>query len=409
MPAPALRRPALRLCRHTPLRRVGGHGFRAPTSRRSGRRRRHGVLRSRLLRWRGRDADARSPGTGRRAALALLQHRSMQPVAGLAAHRTASAPDRPRHPHQRRSTAGLPRVAESPMRDAGRDAAAGGVCDVPQRQVAPRVGGVGALRRVADAARLRSLLRHAVGLRELLSPDHADAHGGQRRARGGRARVLLHRRHHAGSGGLRQSAGQPRARAPVLPLHGVHGAALAAARAAGRHRAVSRRLRCRMGRAARGAAETAGGRGDHAGRDDAERSRSKPARVAGCAAPGVAARADAGVRRADRPDGSGHRAHRDGAGRDRGAREHALPVPVGQRRERRAPADRRCRELPPPARHRAAFDLGRRAAAHRQLAGHRARAPRTPTRAMGGRGPTSPTRRSASTSAGSTKVGSRRR
>ena len=222
MPDPARRYAAraVRLCRPTPLRRVGGHGIRAPTSRRSRRRGRHGVFRSRLLRRRGRDADPRSPGAGRRAALALLQHRALQPVAGLAAHRTASAPDRPRHPHQRRSAAGLPRVAESSVRDAGRDAAAGGVCDVPQRQVASRVGGVDAVRRVADAAGLRSLLRHAVGVRELLSPHHADAHGGQRRARGGGARVLLHRRHHAGSGGLRQGAGaaaSPGARSSSTP------------------------------------------------------------------------------------------------------------------------------------------------------------------------------------------------
>ena len=50
-----------------------------------------------------------------------------------------------------------------------------------------------------------------------------------------------------------------------------------------------------------------------------------------------------GLRRADRPHGSGHRPHPEGAGRDRPARQHACHLPVRQRRLRRGHSGRRHR------------------------------------------------------------------
>ena len=306
---------------------------------------------------------------------------------------------------------GYPGSLNRSVRDAGRDAAAGGVCDVPQRQVASRVGGVDAVRRVADAAGLRSLLRHAVGVRQLLSPDHADAHGGQRRARGGGARVSstpTPSRDEAEAFVRAQGSREPGRpfflytayTAPHWPLHAP----------AGRHRAVSRRVRRGLGRAARSAAETAGGRGDHAGRDDAERPRSDPAARGGMRRDPAwqLARMQAYAAQIDRMDrGIGRIV--DGAGGDRGARRtrssSSCPTTARAPRPCRSAISRAsaagaasCRPRPGPAR--------RCASATRRTS---SRAPRTPTPAMGGRGPTSRTRRSASTSAGSTRAGSRRR
>ena len=191
---------------------VGAHRHdpgRAP--RRARRRRRHGVLRPRLLRRRDRDPDAGPPGAGRGAPLELLQHRPLQPVAGVAAHRSPSAPDRDRDPDERRSPGRVPGVAQRPVRHARGAAAGRGVRHVPVRQVAPRLRLLDTVRRLADAPGLRPLLRDPVGLRELLSPDDAHARGAERRARGPGARILLHRRHHGGGGGVRPGAGGPRA------------------------------------------------------------------------------------------------------------------------------------------------------------------------------------------------------
>ena len=77
------------------------------------------------------------------------------------------------------------------------DAARGRLRDLPERQVAPDVRRVESLRRLADPSRLRPVLRHALGLRQLLPPDDAHARRAERRERGGGAGVLLHRRHHA--------------------------------------------------------------------------------------------------------------------------------------------------------------------------------------------------------------------
>src|SRR5882672_10837831 len=74
------------------------------------------------------------------------------------------------HSHQRRSTTGVSGVAQPSMRDARGDAAPGGIRDLPERQVAPRVGGVDALGCLAHPAGLRAILRDALGLRQLLSP-----------------------------------------------------------------------------------------------------------------------------------------------------------------------------------------------------------------------------------------------
>ena len=54
--------------------------------------------------------------------------------------------------------------------------------------------------------------------------------GRERRARGPGTRIFLHRRHHGGGGGVRPGSGGPRAGAPVLPVRGLHRAALAAPR-----------------------------------------------------------------------------------------------------------------------------------------------------------------------------------
>ena len=161
------------------------------------------------------------------------------------------------------------------------------------------------LRGVADAAGLRSLLRHAVGLWELLSPDHAHrawrtTSSARRRRRG--SSTPMPSREEAEAFVRAQGSREPGRpfflytayTAPHWPLH-------APPDDIARYRGVSMPGGTQL-RETR--LQPAGGRGDHAGRHDAERSRSEPARVAGCAAPRVAARADAGVRRADRPDGS---------------------------------------------------------------------------------------------------------
>ena len=224
-----------------------------------------------MLRRRDRDSHAGPPGAGRRPALALLQHHALQPVARVAPDGPAPSSDRDRHPHERRPPGGLPWLAQRAMRHARRGAASRRLRDVPQWEVAPRLVHVDAVRRLADAPGLRTILRHAGGLRELLPPDHAHARRSERRARGGRARLLLHRRDHQRSRGVRPHARRARADASVLSLRRVHDAALAAACAGRGHRAVPDDVRRRLGRIARGAASPADRRRPHAGGNDLER------------------------------------------------------------------------------------------------------------------------------------------
>ena len=140
----------------------------------------------------------------RRAVLAVLQHRALQPVARVAAHRPASASDRHRHPHQRRrARAAIPATINQRCVTIAEVLKAAGYATCLSGQMAPGGRDAQAERRVADAARLRPLLRHADRLRLLLPAWHADARRGQRRRRGAATRLLLHRRDHRRGRGVR--------------------------------------------------------------------------------------------------------------------------------------------------------------------------------------------------------------
>ncbi len=102
-------------------------------------------------------------------------------------------------------------------------------------------------------------------------------------------------------------------RPAVLRIRRLHRAALAAARARRRHRALPRPLRRRLGRAAPGAPRQAGGKRHPRGALEAHRARPDAAAVergrAGRAVPCLDAALHGGLRGADRSHGPGHRPH----------------------------------------------------------------------------------------------------
>ena len=120
----------------------------------------------------------------RPALLAVLQHRALQPVARLAAHRPAPAPDRRRHPHLRLGPRGLRRQPQPALRDDPAGAEGERLPHLHERQVARREQPDEADRHLAAAARLRRVLRHDHRRRQLLRPEHADARQREHRARG---------------------------------------------------------------------------------------------------------------------------------------------------------------------------------------------------------------------------------
>ncbi len=143
-----------------------------------------GYLRHRLLRRRDRDAQPRPPRGERPALLAVLQHGALQPVARVDAHGPASAPDRRRHPHLRLGARGLRRQPQPSLRDDPAGAQAQRLPHLHERQVARRIEPHEADRHLAAAARLRRVLRHHHRRRQLLRSQHADARQRERRARG---------------------------------------------------------------------------------------------------------------------------------------------------------------------------------------------------------------------------------
>ena len=272
-------------------------------------------------------------------------------------------------------------------------------------------------RHLAAAARLRRVLRHDHRRRQLLRPEHADPRQREHRARGARAdgffytdaisdqAVELHR--------ARTRSEHPEH--AVLRVRRLHRAALAAARARRGHRQVRGPLRRRLGRAARGAARQARRLGPARRALEADRARPDAAAVdrgrARRAVPRLDAALHGGLRGADRPHGPGHRPH------PRRAREAPASSTTrwSSSSPTTAPAPRTFREdvtidelvdklmiARRTTRSGEPVHFGNDIDAH-------ARARRTPTRATAPPGPTSRTRRSASTSTGSTRAASRRR
>ena len=270
-------------------------------------------------------------------------------------------------------------------------------------------------RRLADAARLRRLLRHDHRRRQLLRPEHADARQREHRARGARARLLLHRRDQRQRLRLRRAALRRRAcRQAVLRVRRLHRAALAAARARRRHREVPRPLRRRLGPASPGAARQAG-RERHPQRPlEAHRSRPDAAALdrggEGRAVPRLDAALHGGLRGADRSHGPGHRPAARDAREARQARRHAGDLSRRQRRVRRGHSggrdDRRAGRQ---AHDRAPNDAKRRAGALRQRREAHARAGEHVPELRHGVGQPLEQLRFASTSTGSTRAASRRR
>ena len=140
-------------------------------------RRRHGLLRHRLLRRRDRHAQPRPARRRGRAVHAVLQHRPLLPLARLAAHRPVPAPGRRRHHDRRRPARRLPGRPQRPVRHDRRGPAGR---RLPHATLAGKwhlslATWTTPKRQLADAARLRPLLRHARRRRQLLRPAHADA------------------------------------------------------------------------------------------------------------------------------------------------------------------------------------------------------------------------------------------
>ena len=105
----------------------------------------------------------------------------------------------------------------------------------------------------------------------------------------------------------------------------------------------------------------------------AERARSDAARVGCGRREGVGSAAHGGVRRSDRPDGPGRRAHPRRARARRPARRHTRDLPVGQRRLGRGAAAGRARALQAAQGHPAHCDARRARGEDRQRAVDRAR------------------------------------
>ena len=185
--------------------------------------------------------------------------------------------------------------------------------------------------------------------------------------------------------------------APHWPLH-AHEEDIASLR---------RSLRRGLGPAARGAAGAARQGGDHRRDVAAHAARRARPGVGGGRRPRVGGPPHGDVRRPGRPDGPGHRAGPRPARGHRPARQHARGVPLRQRRVRRGDAAGGGR---PRVRDRLRAAAGDDARGRPGGAGQRPVAPcpgpRRPTCPTAGRGPTSPTRRSASTSTGCTRAGS---
>ena len=370
--------------------------------------RRHGVFGHRMLRRRNPHPEHRSAGARRGQVFSVLQHGTVQSVPRVAAHRAPPAPDGHRHPDQRRSAAWISGHHQRALRHAGRSAEGRGVRHLPFRQVAPRLRNAHAERRMAHAPRLRPLFWHADRMRFVLPAGHADARRGERRARGARSRLLLHRCDHRR--GVRVHPGHARRppRAAVLPLRRLHGAALAAPFARGGRGEISRDVRRGLGRAAR-TADAAAARARHPRRQrGAERARQDAAGLERRRVQGVAGAADGSLRRADRPDGQGSGPDRRHAGTRCGARRHAGDLPVRQWRVRRSAAARQARAFQGALGHPPGQDTRRTRSARRQRARRLSPAARTPTRAMAARGRICRTRHSATTSGGCTKAESPR-
>ena len=169
-------------------------------------------------------------------------------------------------------------------------------------------------RHLAAAARLRRVLRHHHRRRQLLRPEHAHARQRQRRARGARAGLLLHRRDQRPGGRLHrrardsEHAGTPffeyvAYTAPHWPLH-AHDEDIAK---------YQGRFDDGWDRAARGAPRQARRLGHPEGALEAHRARPDAAAVdrgrAGRAVPRLDAALHGGLRGAGRPHGPGHRPH----------------------------------------------------------------------------------------------------
>ena len=227
------------------------------------------------------------------------------------------------------------------------------------------------------------------------------------------ARLLLHRRHQRRGG--RASSAQHAARArrtsrssSTWPTPRRTGRCTRTTRTSPSTRAASTPAGTRCARSGSSAWSQSGILDAQLAADRRATRRSRPGREAEHKA--LAAALHGGVRGADRPHGPGHRPHPRGARGDRPARQHAGDLPGRQRRLRRGhPGGRDGRRAGRQADDRALAHARRRAGALRQRPGAHARARRTPTRATAPPGPTCRTRRSASTSTGSTRAASPRR
>ena len=183
----------------------------------------------------------------------VLQHRKVLSDPGQPDDRALPAPGRHRPHDGRDGPRRLRRRPERPLRDDRRGVANRGVRHLPEREVArdapqePRQPPP----QLASAARLRPLLRHAHGGRELLRPAHADRRQPVASFPGGG--LLLHRRRLRPRRRVRSGAPPHPPRRSLLPVRGLHLAALAAARAPGGRGPLPRPLRPGLGRAARGA------------------------------------------------------------------------------------------------------------------------------------------------------------
>ncbi len=160
---------------------------------------RHGLFRPRLLRRRYRHAQPERPGGQRPAVQPVLQHRPLLPDAGLAHERPVSAPGEHRT-HGR--GLGLPLVPGRPepqLRHHCRGASAGGLPHLHDRQMAcdALLGQGRPQAQLAAATRVRAVLRHDPGRRQLLRSRNAlpgqHVHHAAERPRVQARVVLLHR------------------------------------------------------------------------------------------------------------------------------------------------------------------------------------------------------------------------
>ena len=254
-----------------------------------------------------------------------------------------------------------------------------------------------------------------IGAGSYYDPEHADARQRQRRARGARpirrsstpTRSATRRSRFIDAALPRRTPTQPfflyvAYTAPHWPLH-AHDEDIAKYK--GRFDDGWDRLRERAARTAGQVPASSTPPGSSTPRDPTQPPWTEAEHKA------LAAALHGGLRRADRPHGPGHRPHPRGAERNRPARQHADHLPLRQRRLRRGHSRRASRSTSWSNKLMIArvAHARRRAGPFRQRPDAHARARRTPTRATAPPGPTCRTRRSASTSTGSTRAASRRR